>query len=133
MPIRADWDDEHAARSILEHYLGGAAASTDPGGGPEQMHDAIVVLPNGDTIAVEITRETNDAREATISALDARDWHFDGLTLDWHLAAVPSFSVSNLHRKIRSLLLDLEALGVGNARVGEGELPADIDAEFANL
>lgn len=46
---------EESAKTIVEEFTGGTAKRRDPNGGPVQLHDYDVTLPDGQAIALEVT------------------------------------------------------------------------------
>ncbi len=110
---RRPWDEERDAAMLMCAQLGGVTTQVDTGGGPEQRHDFDLELPDGTTVAVEVTRHNNPTNLAVLSELHKRDWHFPQLRNDWIVDMRPVYNVGAVHREIVGLLLALETAGVG--------------------
>ncbi|MDP9333258.1 MAG: hypothetical protein M3Q30_08130 [Actinomycetota bacterium] len=105
---RRPWDEEANAAEIVCAQLGGVAHQIDTGGGPEQLHDFDVELPDGTMVAVEVTRHNVPLSLGVLAELDKRDWHFPELRNVWVVDMIPVYSVGLVHRQIAGLLLELE-------------------------
>jgi hypothetical protein len=106
---RRPWDPEAHAAEIFAALLGGVVDPLDPGGGAEQLHDFDLSLPDGATIAVEVTRHNTPSSLAVLAELDQRDWHFQGIRHVWVVDMIPSYNVAAVHDEIVDLLVELEA------------------------
>jgi hypothetical protein len=105
---RERWDSETDAELLLEHFTGGRAERVDPGGGAIPLHDTDIHMPDGTTIAVEVTRHNRPSELATQGEVAKRDWRFEALRFNWVVDAISSFDVNALHRDVGALLSRLE-------------------------
>lgn len=109
---RVPWDEETDAGRVVTHFLGGIVRRVDPGGGSVQLHDLDVLLPDGVTIAIEVTRHNSPQALAVLGAIDKRRWKSPELSNVWVVDTTPTVSVAALHRDIARLLQRLEAAGI---------------------
>ncbi|MGH9223220.1 MAG: hypothetical protein ACRD2W_05435 [Acidimicrobiales bacterium] len=84
----------------------------DPGGGSTQMHDFDVVLPGDRVVAVEVTRHTVSAENASRAETAKREWQFPALGYDWVVDMTVHHDVRHVHREFPALLAEVEAAGL---------------------
>lgn len=106
--VRIEWDEESDAGLVLRHVLGGTVTPRDLGGGRSQIHDLDLNLPDGRSVAVEVTRHTSEAYQARHGAAERMEWHFADLRFDWHVGMVQHFLVQDINRYLPGLLRRLE-------------------------
>ncbi len=110
------WDEESDAAELVRSKLGASVVRrVDPGGGGEQLHDFDVELPDGDVIAVEVTRDTVPSHRRVLAEVDRRNWQFRDLRFDWVVDMISPYDVRSVHGKVASPLVALEAVGVDSA------------------
>jgi hypothetical protein len=84
----------------------------DPGGGSEQRADFKMVDPTGADIGrLEVTTTTRPDHASFDYAKGKFDWSFTGLTWLWTIKVRPSASLKALHKRIESILSEMEAEG----------------------
>lgn len=109
---RRPWDEERDAAMLMRAQLGGVMTQVDTGGGAKQLHDFDLELPDGTTIAVEVTRHNIPMSLGVLSELHKRDWMFPQLRSVWIVSMIPVYNVGAVHAEIAGLLLNLETAGI---------------------
>lgn len=123
---------ERAAAVLLGDVLGGVPWLIDRGGGV-QLHDVEVDLPDGSTIAIEVTSHVEQTETETLAAIQARDWNFAGLRFAWNVSVVPHARVGDLHTGIAAALGTLEHSGIADWVCATSSPPPDEQQEFLAL
>lgn len=114
---------------MVTHCLGGAVRRVDPGGGSVQLHDLDVVLSDGRTIAVEVTRHNSPPALAVLGAIDKRRWESPELSNVWVVNTIATVNVAALHRDVARLLQRLEAAGIATLLVRRESFDATMREE----
>ncbi len=93
-------------------FLGVSHHVRDPGGGASQTHDFDLVLPDGTSIAVEVTRFNVQEQVQSWTEIQKRSWRFPNLQARWLVTFVSGRSVKAAHRDLPLLLEGFERRGV---------------------
>ena len=104
--------DEKRAAELLQAFLGGTIVWRDVPGAAPNTHDFEVQRPNGDIVAVEVTRVTDEAQRAFWNAVAKQQWQACSLKRSWSLVVVPDARIKNLRNQVEPLLRELERLQV---------------------
>ncbi|MYA18189.1 MAG: hypothetical protein F4Z28_16235 [Gammaproteobacteria bacterium] len=107
-PLR---DNEHDAADWIASILGGSPCRRDI---PSEQgkHDYDVVMPNGSTVALEVTRHISeaDAEYTGITrGLTKRDWRSRDLANDWSVVVEMPSKGKRVGKRIHERLRQLQA------------------------
>lgn len=107
-PLR---DNEHDAADWIASILGGSPCRRDI---PSEQgkHDYDVVMPNGSTVALEVTRHISEAdAECTgiTRGLKKRDWRSRDLANDWSVVVEMPSKGKRVGKRIHERLRQLQA------------------------
>jgi hypothetical protein len=103
---------ECRAAQLLQQVLDGQVTWRDAPGAPPGTHDFDLVLPDGRTIAVEVTSATDPAAEAFWRAVTKASWRAPTLKRSWLLDVQTGTNVRAMRRRVEPLLRQLENAGV---------------------
>ena len=121
------WDSEGQAVDLMRSYLGGTPVVRDPGGGATQMHDFDLVLAEGRTFAVEVTRFNVPDQLKTWAEVGKRTWQCPNLRYLWLVTFVTGRSVQEAHRQLPGVLEGLEQRAVERLDIREVLSPVPND------
>lgn len=86
---RRPWNEEADAAWVIMSFLGGTTHQVDSGGGAHELHDFDVVPPDGDTIAVEVTRYNVPETLGVLAEVSKRQWAVAELANVWVVSMTP--------------------------------------------
>lgn len=112
------WDEETAAGDLFVQLNGGSWESVDGVNAPDSTYDIKCTLPNGRTVALEVTQDTTEAIRRQRAIQTRLDWSSDNLDAQWEIAIAEACDVRALHDVIFDLIAEFDATGQRSLVVG---------------
>lgn len=112
------WDAEATAGDLFVAVNGGTWEPVDGPSAPDGSYDLRVRLPDGRTVALEITQDTNPRIREQYAAQARFDWRFDTIDGWWEVSVVEPCDLRPLHADIASLIARLHAQGQTSLVIG---------------
>jgi hypothetical protein len=103
------WDEELDVRTVLEVILGGSSEPVNPGGGSRQLHDFMLTMPSGRTMAGEVTRFADSgALQQRAEVAKRAHLRYPALRHDWQVKIAGTYNVDEWPAAVEPVLVRLE-------------------------